>query len=433
MRLRHAAPARALAAALGATLLLASGAHAMGTLTAPGAAALADGPDVVTLTKGSPLKGRVVYEDKDMLLLRVGTKEKQIAQAEIAGVKSITRSLNELLDKLGSLDSGLTSQAQTDGLLELANFAASSNLPGEARLLFLRVVLGDPENPAANAALGNHAKDGKYTITHNKRPYSTKELANVGKEWGDRWILETTHYKILSNVDLPTAVDAAFDLERQYRAFYTLLQQPLRLLDIVEEKMLVELHGDKSSFPERGDNRKGYYNPGSFTLFIDASGGIDRGEFAHEATHEILFVTTQRTRGAKGQIPAWLDEGMAEYFKAALGGQAGHASFTFGSPVPDHLKVMKKADKLLDLNRLLTLVSTDFQVSTDAGLKYAECWALLQFGLHGADGAHHKATMDFIKSTYEGKSSMSDFKKAIAPIDADDFEKAFFAWADKAA
>ncbi len=394
-------------------------------------APLADTPDVVTLAKGSPLKGRVVYEDKDMLLLRVGTKEKQIAQADITAVESITRSLNELLDKLGALDSGMTSQAQVAGLLELAKFAAANDLPGEARLLFLRVLLEDPANAEANAALGNRQKDGKFTFTHNKRNYSTTELASLGKDWGDRWTLETTHYKLLSNLDLPTAIDAAFDLEREYRAFYGLLQEHLRLLDIVEEKMLVQLHGDKGSYPEPGDGRSGYYDKESFSLIVDGSSGLDRGTLAHEGSHQIVFVTTQRTRGAKGEVPAWLDEGLGEYFKAALNGRAGHASFNFGTPAPEHFKHMKQADKLLDLNRVLTFEATDFLVSTDGALKYAESWALLQYGLHGADGIYRDATMEFIKRAWQGKSSMSDFKKCIEPVDLADFEKAYFAWAEK--
>jgi hypothetical protein len=197
--------------------------------------------------------------------------------------------------------------------------------------------------------------------------------------------------------------------------------------------MLVQLHGDKGSYPEPDGTRRGYYDASSFTLIIDASSGLDRGMLAHEATHQIIYVTTQRTRGAKGEVPAWLDEGLGEYFKAALNGQAGHASFTFGTPATEHLQTMKQADKLLDLNRVLTFVTTDFQVSNDGGLKYAESWALLQFGLHGADGSHRKAMLDFIKRAYESKSSMRDFKKCIEPMELDDFEKAFFAWAEKSA
>jgi hypothetical protein len=415
------------------TLRLAAALAVAALLAAPAAARAGDTPDLVTLAKGAPLKGRVVYEDKDILLLRVGTKEKQIAQADITEVKSITRNLHTLLDRLGAADSGLTSQAQSDLLMELANFANENGLPGEARLLYLRVLLADPGHPAANAALGHREKDGKYTITHNKRPYSTTELANLGKDWGDRWTLETTHYKLLTNLDLPTAVDAAFDLERQYRAFYDLLKEHLRLLDIVEEKMLVQLHGDKGSYPEPDGNRRGYYDKPSFSLIIDASTGLVRGTLAHEATHQLLYVTTQRTRGAKGEIPAWLDEGLGEYFEAALTGQPGHVAFTFGTPVTEHLRAMKEADKLLDLNRVLTFETTDFYASTDGPLKYAESWALLQFALHGADGAYHKAMMDFIKRAYEGKSSMSDFKKCLEPVELDDFEKAFFAWAAKGA
>jgi hypothetical protein len=420
MRARRSTPRRVLLAAAAALALLPS-------------AGPADTPDLVTLAKGAPLKGRVVYEDKDILLLRVGTKEKQIAQAEITAVESITRSLHTLLDRLGGLDSGMTGQAQIDGLLELADFAKANDLPGESRLLYLRVLLVDSENPAANAALGHREKDGRFIIQHNKKPFATKELASVGRDWGERWTLETTHYKVQSSLDVGSAIEAAFDLEHEYRAFFGLFQEHLRLLDIVEEKMLVELHGDKGSYPEPDGNRRGYYDAGSLSLIIDGSSGVNRATLAHEGVHQLIYVTTKRTRGAKGQIPAWLDEGLGDYFGAALNGQPGHASFTFGTPASDHLRTMKNADKLLDLNRILTFVATDFQVSTDANLKYAESWALLQFGLHGADGAYRAATMEFIKRAYEGKSSMSDFKKCLEPVDIDDFEKAFFAWAAKGA
>jgi hypothetical protein len=391
------------------------------------AAVAADTPDTVTLKKGGELKGRVVYEDDVMLLLRIGTKEKQIAQAEIESVHAITRSLHELLDKLAEVDGTAPGPAQVDGLMGLATFAQDNDLPGEARLLFLRVLLVAPEHPGANAALGNREKEGKWTLTHDKRQHSTSELAKVGLDWGSRWTLETTHYKLLSNLALPAAIHAAFDLERQYRAFYDFLQQHLRLLDITEEKLVVELHGDSDSYPEPGDGRQAYFDGEALALYVEASRSLNRGSLAHEAAHQLLYMTTKRTRGGKGEIPAWLDEGMGEYFRAALKGAAGHATFEFGLPLADHLKTIREADKPLDLNRVLTFVATDFLVSTDANLKYAESWALLQYGLHGADGAHREAFMDFIKSAYQGKSSMTDFKKAIE-MDIDDFEKAFFTW-----
>ena len=63
----------------------------------PLAGATPDDPDVpadvVELLDGTKIEGRVVFEDKDKIVVLVGTREREIERAKVAGVQSIAGSL----------------------------------------------------------------------------------------------------------------------------------------------------------------------------------------------------------------------------------------------------------------------------------------------------------------------------------------------------
>src|SRR6185503_7432507 len=112
----------------------------------------------------------------------------------------------------------------------------------------------------------------------------------------------STHFRLRTNLGLREALSTALDLECYYRAFYALFASELRLFDVVEP-MPAEVHADAKSYPEIAGKRRAYFDDAAFTLQVDASGGLQRSDVFHEATHELLFFTSERTKASVGKIP----------------------------------------------------------------------------------------------------------------------------------
>src|SRR6185436_7242146 len=83
----------------------------------------ASAADRVTLKDGKTLEGRVVFEDASRLVLRVGTKERELPTSTIERVRSAERSLRPVLERWEKLADG-----DIAGRLELAQAARLEGL-----------------------------------------------------------------------------------------------------------------------------------------------------------------------------------------------------------------------------------------------------------------------------------------------------------------
>ena len=60
-------------------------------------------------------------------------------------------------------------------------------------------------------------------------------------------------------------------------------------------------------------SENGYYEPQTDMIVVDASRGTVWQTLAHEATHQLLFNSAFREKNLSGEVPPWLNEGLAEY------------------------------------------------------------------------------------------------------------------------
>jgi len=376
-------------------------------------------PDTVTLKNGDVLTGRVVYEDDECVVLRAKSRDRDVPRAEVAALDSATGVLSELLDWLDTLP------RDADALVARAETLAARGLSGEARLLRLRAVLLTPGHVAANTALGHKKKGDTWTWKRGHKWLPVSQLDAAGADWDDRWVLDTLHYRIASNLPLSQLLDAAIDLEREQRALVGLFRGHMRMLE-GDDVLLAELHADQGSFPETLTGRTAYYDPNELKLFVNAADGLHRGAIAHEATHQLMHVGTARTKAARGELPSWLDEGLAEFARFALRGEPGHAGFAWDEMDLAPLKVQASAQEPYDLKRMLTMDAGDFGASTKSELKYSQACNLVAYGLLGDGGARREGFFRFVAMAWEGHASMSDFRACAG--DLDDYEKAWTAW-----
>jgi len=383
-----------------------------------------DFEDEVHFSNGKVRKGLVVYENDNVVVLRVGSKDKSYSKLDVEKVVSRTRGLAKVL---GLLDG--TNPQDAEALLLVAEEADAAGLDGEAELIRLQALIADPDNEDAHVALGHksNSKGWRFKVGSKWKPFD--DWREYTGKWKERYVFRTSHYDIETDLPLDRAIVTALDFERAYRAFCGLLRDELELKDI-GERMQAQIHSDNASYPEPGDGRNGYFSPGDLMFFVLGKGDV-RSTVTHEICHQILYYATRRTKGARGVIPAWVDEGMAQYMQ--LGARNGMNGVLIETGAPSIGKFHEHAthDDPFDLNRMLTMQSSDFGGGTDTSLKYAQAYTLVHFMLHSSNGKYRDAYFAFLRSAWEGKSSMSHFKDVLEDeldTDIDDFEKLWIAY-----
>jgi hypothetical protein len=373
--------------------------------------------DVVVLQDGTRVEGRVVFESQDKVVVRMGTKDREIEHAKVASVESILRSLHEALKWWDELE-----PTNLTAILDLARFCKSRGLEGEASVFAHRVLAADPKNEEAHLFLEHEKRgDGWIARDGNKRvPYT--RLLELRKDFGDAWKFSTTHYDLTTNLDLEMASDLAIELELFYRTYYDWFGIDLGLYDVVDP-MACNVHADKASYPE-STGRTAYFDNSNNVLVELAPEGLLLEVLIHEAMHQLFHNTANETRKGGGAIPPWLNEGMAEVFSVSRTGVPGRARYDGRTIKAEHFVCHRAAKNPYDLGRILTFNAGDYGASSKADLKYAQSYTLVQFCLTGEGGAHRDSFLEFLRGAYQGKGSSSDFKSAIGSNERE-FEKAW--------
>jgi hypothetical protein len=204
---------------------------------------------------------------------------------------------------------------------------------------------------------------------------------------GER-IVQTTHYRIHSDLDR----ELTDDLARRMEAMYD--QYARRFAAFVSdaraepfEVYLFEKRDDYARFTsERFPNTGGVFIPRRKLLaaFLEGQGrdGIRR-TLQHEAFHQFAF-------GAIGpELPIWLNEGLAQIFEDGLwtGSQ-----FMIGQVSPRRVRQLRqdmRDRRLTDFKRFLTMSEEDWSQNLRdgavAGTQYNQAWAMAHFLIFAPD------------------------------------------------
>jgi hypothetical protein len=369
-------------------------------------AAASGGSDVVVLKSGKTLRGRILFDDGVRLVLRQERGgDAELEHAEIERAESRRANLDALLDNAARAD-----LSAPDELELLAAQAEESGLPGEAQVFWWHLLLADRDHEDANRALGHVKRGGGWRLRLGGRTLDRDKRFALANDWGSAWELESLHYRLRSNLPLADVLTLLLDLERLYAAFHELIGAELGLYDVTQP-MGVNLHADSASYPERA-REFGHYEPDTDLVSVDASRTAVWPLLAHEATHQLLHVTAFREKNEHGEIPPWLNEGLAEYV-AASAVRAPRFAFEAGRPAMHHFATHAGAKKPLDLTRVLALSSGDYAASSDRDLKYAQSYTLVHFLLHGREGRYRPGFFAYLREVYRGKGSVTDLKRAL--------------------
>lgn len=369
------------------------------------------------LKNGKELRGRVLVEGADRVLLSKGGKEQWIPLAQVRGVDSVLRRLEKYLE-----DEGRISAEDLAARVALAKEIQAAGLAREAALEAWTVLRRDPQNAEAHALLGHRKKGSRWLLPVGQDWLGWTEALRIRSDWGKAWEFETEHFALRTDHAIFSAVQIARDLERFYVKAIRLLA-PAEARENVEP-VHVHLHRDAKDFPQRGLLIEGYFlrNENRVFALLEESGRphVLLHEVAHAIFHNAIL------RGESG-APAWLDEGLAEYLSGCVPEGPGPLRFEEGSRKLIHFDRVRNQKELFSFKGMLNFAENDFASSDRRDLRYSQAYTFVHFLLHGDGMRNRDGLFAFLRDLPRGSASPTRFFEILG-VPAETVERRWLAY-----
>lgn len=195
----------------------------------------------------------------------------------------------------------------------------------------------------------------------------------------DTWTKVTSkNFTVVGNASEKEIRQAATRLE-QFRDVFTRLLS-LAKFDSPVPTTVVVFKSMKSYKPFNPNNYDAYFQKGQDVNYITLTSEA-RNPFAmlyHEYIHFMLVNTA-------GNVPAWFNEGLAEYYSTFL--IEDDRKVHVGALIPNHLRTLRRG-KLYPLRTLFAINhdSPEYDERNKSGMFYAESWALVHYLMLSSNG-----------------------------------------------
>ncbi|HEX3086237.1 MAG TPA: tetratricopeptide repeat protein [Pyrinomonadaceae bacterium] len=205
-------------------------------------------------------------------------------------------------------------------------------------------------------------------------------LAHQSVKATDTWTrVNSKHFTLIGNASEKDIRQVATRLE-QFRDVFTRLLSRAKFDSAVPTTVIV-FKSMSSYKPFNPKGYAGYFQKGTDVNYITLAADERESAFAviyHEYVHIMLDNTT-------GNLPAWFNEGLAEYYSTFL--IEDDIKVHVGELIPDHLQTLRGA-KLYPLRALFAINhdSPEFDEGKKRGMFYAESWALVHYLMLGSNG-----------------------------------------------
>ncbi len=223
----------------------------------------------------------------------------------------------------------------------------------------------------------------------------------------DTWIsVRSQNFNLIGNASEKDIRKVATRLE-QFRDVFTRLLPGARFESPVPTTVIV-FKSMSSYKPFNSGNNAGYFQKGEdvnyITLTTELSAQNPYSVIYHEYTHLLVDNTT-------GNVPAWFNEGLAEYYSSFDIEEDRKAHL--GELIPYHLEVLR-SEKLLPLRTLFAVdhYSPYYNESGKRGVFYAESWALAHYLILGNNGQRLPQLAKFLQLISNNVGLDNAFKQA---------------------
>jgi hypothetical protein len=304
---------------------------------AAGAAAQAVDPasgddrrDVVEVTRGKPVTGRVVnpFGKKELVVMQ-GGKRVRLERDRVRSMSTVNDHLRDLL----------VAHAETedapDEQWRLVEQARTKQLVGMARVLAYRVLALDPQHAEAHELLGHKKQGEKWLWRRNGQLMPQAKFEEFIADWGHPLELASEHWSLRTNAGIRRATDTLLDLERLYLFMFDGYGEQLDLHEVLRP-MPVFAWKDKEAFPGWTELRIPYYYPplhaeGAYTFFDGQSGrAAALFRVGVESMLNRSLAVDAVYASAEDRLCDWFEIGFGQWIESQLGGEPGRV--TAGEP-----------------------------------------------------------------------------------------------------
>jgi hypothetical protein len=372
-------------------------------------------PDLVVLENDKEVECRVLFEGEEEVVYRAKKKEHRAKRAEVKEIHSLERSLREFLDRYEKV-----SLTDIGALSELALFAEESFLPGEARNMWIRILLLDGENEQAWTKLGGVKGRKGWRLQVRGRFYDLEELRTRVSDWKNAMELSTAHFLLRTDADPLRALNASIDVERAYQVFYEIVGRPLKLF-IFDEEPEIHIYADSKNYPNPpNQGQRVWFSPGENTLQVDGSANPSPGEIVAEFTQCMLFNSFRRSADTKtGEMEPWARQGLMSAFAVAVRPDPGRVKFEFEPPHRPWFRQVANDREALGLARILTAGRASFDAGTDAERYHLGAYTLVHFLAFHQDGKYRQGFATFLQDSFLGKGGKAQFLDTVGAKEAE--------------
>ena len=237
-------------------------------------------------------------------------------------------------------------------------------------------------------------------------------------------VYETPHY--VMHTDLPEADAREADL-RMTRMFEEYQRRTAGFAGQVNGKFPFFLFKKPEDYYASGaiPNSDGVFiidHYGSRLMAI--AGEKTSGETWHVVQHEGFHQFASNV--IKGELPIWVNEGIAEYFGEAIWTGDG---FVSGVVPPDRLKEVQAALKektFKPFGRMMTMSHEEWGSHLDYA-NYTQAWAMVQFLAQGENGRYQGAFVQFMQNLNRGMDGADAWNRVFG-TNTQAFETRFAKW-----
>jgi tetratricopeptide (TPR) repeat protein len=237
----------------------------------------------------------------------------------------------------------------------------------------------------------------------------------------DTWTsVRTQNFHLVGNASEKEIRQVATRLE-QFRHAFSRIFRRARLTDSVPTTVVVFKDQDAYK-PYNPGGHGGYFQPGEDVNYITLASARRQsdenpfGTIFHEYVHLLV------KNNLSGTAPAWLDEGLAEFY-STLEVQKGGEVADVGRPIAPHVFYLRE-QKMLPLRTLLAVdhSSPHYNEKSKRGVFYAQSWALVHYLMLGNERKRAPQLTRYLQLVGGGTSQQQSFESAFG-ADAEAIEK----------
>lgn len=345
---------------------------------------------------------------------------------------------------------------QADRLYSLARSRLDADRLQESFALLNEVLRENPDHAEARRILGYAGKAGSWSPQEREPKFSRTNRVDSVFSWAPNrhGVVDSAHFRIRTNADAKTAIDAANFLEECHDVWW-IVYSPFWLsatdlkarfsgeapprIGKSKEKMDVILFASREEYVAQLETidrnigaSRGYYSPARQTsyFYADANDPEVKVNWAHEITHQLFGAQSGNPSGLARDAHFWVVEGVAMYMES-LTKRKGY--FTTGgfnaNRVQDARHRQRNLREHAALRELLPLGQSGFQRDLRIRQLYTAGAGYTHLLMDGVGGRYRDKFVQFVKAAYEEQNEPGLLEKMLG-LTAGEIEAAYVDYLD---